>query len=98
MSETPSAENDAGLTDAELDQINDAFVEANRAEFLDTDFDLPIRGAIESILVERMRMAWHEGYGAGSSNATDGWLDHRSPVTRNPYTRPISPATPEGRR
>lgn len=87
----PTAENDAGLTDAELDQINDAFVEANRAEFLDTDFDLPIQRAIERIVIERMRRAWHEGYGAGSSNATDGWLRPGSERTTCPYTSVLPP-------
>jgi hypothetical protein len=77
----------AELTDAELARLCDAFVEANRAELLDTDFDLPIQRAVERIVIERMRQAWHEGYGAGSSDATDGWLSPGSPRTPNPYTQ-----------
>lgn len=41
------------LTDAEVESLCDAFVAANRAEFMDTDFDLPILRAIESIAAER---------------------------------------------
>lgn len=86
-----SAESDAGLTDAELEQLCDAFVASSRAEFLDTDLDLPIQNAIERIVVERMRQAWHLGYGAGASNATDGWLRPGSERATCPYTTPIPP-------
>jgi hypothetical protein len=83
---THPAENDA-LTEAIIERLNDAFVEANRAEFMDTDFDLPILRTLVSLL----SAAWHEGYGAGSSNATDGWLSPGSPRATNPYSRVIPP-------
>ena len=41
---------------------------------------------------EALVRAWHEGYGAGSSDATDGWLSPgSSPRTKNPYTRVLPP-------
>lgn len=36
---------------------------------------------------EALVRAWHEGYGAGSSDATDGWLKPGSPRTACPYVR-----------
>lgn len=81
--QTPTA-----LPDAALGSLCDAFVEANRAEFLDTDFDVPILRAVEALV----RRAWHEGYGAGSSDATDGWL---TPGRQQPRTNPYL-ATPPG--
>jgi hypothetical protein len=45
-------------------------------------------GVIEHEREERasaLVKAWHEGYGAGSSDATDGWTKPGSPATRNPY-------------
>ena len=48
---------DHTLTDAEVEALNDSFVAANRAEFLDTDFDLPIQAAVESILTARLATA-----------------------------------------
>jgi hypothetical protein len=43
---------------------------------------------------EAIVKAWHEGYGAGSSDATDGWLQPGSPRTACPYTAPV--VAPEG--
>jgi hypothetical protein len=86
MNEQQTPENDASatvLTDVAMESLCVAFVDANRAEFMDTDFDAPILRAVEAL----MRQAWHEGYGAGSSNATDGWLAPLEPRTTNPYAR-----------
>lgn len=44
---------------------------------------------------DALRKAWHEGYGAGSSDTTDGWLKPGSPQTSNPYTPALPPS--EGR-
>lgn len=37
---------------------------------------------------EALVRAWHEGYGAGSSDATDGWLHPGSPRRECPYPTP----------
>lgn len=82
-----SAESDAPLTEAEMESLCDAFVQANRAEFMDTDFDLPILRAIVTLATQ----AWHKGYAAGASNATDGWMRPGSPRITNPYIKhPLS--------
>lgn len=88
MPETESGPTSTVLPDAAMESLCDAFVGANRVEFMDSDFDVPILRAIEALV----RRAWHEGYGAGSSNATDGWLSPLQPRTTNPYV----PTTPPG--
>lgn len=82
-----SADKGLPLPESLIDRLNDAFVEANRAEFMDTDFDLPILYTVADLLAA----VWHHGYGAGSSDATDGWLKPGSPRTSNPYTTPTAP-------
>lgn len=86
----------SGLNDAHealIDRLNDAFVASNRQEFMDADridgipFDQPILDAVTALV----SAAWHQGYGAGSSDATDGWLRPGSPRTANPYTRVTAP-------
>ena len=79
--------------------LADAFEAANRQDFLDlaaddvldpSDPDLPILHAVMGLLVK----AWHEGYGDGASNATDGWVTPgRQPRRVNPYNTVISPGS-----
>lgn len=97
MADQPTREAAQATLDAATDRLL-ALIDQNGAETEAEDWLATEVRRLRTLHAEALPKAWHEGYGAGSSDATDGWLNPGSPRTVNPYPSPTeadAPARPQ---